>query len=307
MTSLEEDIRDAIPEHGDYSVIVEDSHRRLVSSSPEFKYETASTAKISVAYAILDMVSEGELDSSEPLELKKYHKRGGTGILRHFGNGFTISLLEALQLLLLESDNTAANLLLERVGGQSNVNTRLYQQGFDATGLTERRDVCFESGVADVEQMFWIWKAFIQRTLNAVPGKPPATTTGQACLMALRNSHFTHGFRSCERVSARIVKPIAAIAKPIGFLRLQSLQHRILAEFILQQKDRSQIASKEGVLPNHEGKSYLHELGYFFREDSRGGPRLAAVFSSGSPEDGYTIEEAMETLAKIGWAINSRQ
>lgn len=294
MASLEEDVRNAIPASGTYSVIVKTQHYpQKIKVNPEAEYEAASTSKLSIAYVVLEMIELGELDPSYPsLELKKHHKRTGTGILRHFGNGFTLSPETALYLLLMESDNTAANLLLEKIGGQSEVNSRMRSLDFAETGLTDRDDNLFESGVASAEGMFAVFERFMYQTHD--------TESGRSCLRALKDSHFVEGFRRTERVTPHNVRPTALRARLLGLSGQQRLQHRLLREFLRCQITRSQVLSKEGILPDYEGKSYLHELGCFHKGRARAPLTLAAVFSSGTPDEGYTIEEAKDVLARIG-------
>lgn len=295
MTSLEEDIRAAIPDTGTYSVIVETSHHVPIRINAEAGHEMASTSKLSIASVVLEMIESNELDPYRlSLELKEYHKRKGTGILRHFGNGFTLNPETALRLLLMESDNTAANLLLEKIGGQSEVNSRMRSHGFTETGLADRDDNLFESDVATAEGVFAIFTRFIR--------KAPDTESGRVCLQALKDSHFVEGFRRCEREASHNVKPIILRARLLGLFRRQQPQDHLLRNFLNYQTSQSQVLSKEGTLPDYQGRSYLHELGCFhrFNNPAKAFLTMAAVFSSGTPEEGYSIKEAKDVLARIG-------
>lgn len=297
MASLEEDIRAAIPDTGTYSVIVETSHHAPIRINAEAEYEMASISKLSIALVVLEMIESGELSPYRwSLELKEYHKRKGTGILRYFGNGFILDPQTALQLLLMESDNTAANLLLEKIGGQSEVNSRMRSYGFTETGLADRDDNLFESDVATAEGMFTVFEHFIR--------KAPDTESGRVCLQALKDSHFVDGFRRCEHEPPHNIKIklIALQARFFGFFRQQGPQANFLTYFLNYRTSHSQVLSKEGMLPDFEGRSYLHEIGCFHRFNPivKDPLTMVAVFSSGTPGEGYSMEEAKDVLARIG-------
>jgi D-alanyl-D-alanine carboxypeptidase (penicillin-binding protein 5/6) len=59
----------------------------------------------------------GKIDLSEPVELADGDKVPGSGILtEHFSAGLQLSLRDAIRLMIAYSDNTATNLVLERIG-----------------------------------------------------------------------------------------------------------------------------------------------------------------------------------------------
>lgn len=117
-----------------------------------FEYESdapmmaASIAKLGIALYAAELVASRMTRWSKRLVLKEEHKRGGTGVLRHFPAGTPLSLRQAVMLMLAESDNTAANVVLGHVGPQAMVDNWLRSRGIGATGLVPRRDRRYESG-----------------------------------------------------------------------------------------------------------------------------------------------------------------
>jgi beta-lactamase class A len=76
-------------------------------------------------------VAQGKVKWDDPIELTKEKKQGGSGILFEFSDGTRIDLKTAVNLMIVVSDNTATNLVLDKVGSD-NVNDFM-----DSLGLTD--------------------------------------------------------------------------------------------------------------------------------------------------------------------------
>src|SRR3982750_4172517 len=92
---------------------------------------TASTIKLSIMAETFHQVAQGKVHWEDPIELTKEKKQGGSGILFEFSDGTKIDLRTALNLMIVVSDNTATNLVLDKVGAD-NVNDFM-----DSLGLTD--------------------------------------------------------------------------------------------------------------------------------------------------------------------------
>jgi D-alanyl-D-alanine carboxypeptidase (penicillin-binding protein 5/6) len=116
---LEQILLPAIEQHrGDVAVAVK--HLKT-GESYEYQAErtmpTASLIKFPVMAAAYDAIENGKLSLDERIELKAEDKVQGSGILTaHFSPGATISLRDAIQLMIVFSDNTATNLVLDKIG-----------------------------------------------------------------------------------------------------------------------------------------------------------------------------------------------
>ena len=78
---------------------------------------TASLIKLPVMIATYEAVDKGKLELSDMIVLKKEDLVGGSGILTtHFSPGTEISLRDAIRLMIAYSDNTATNLVLDKLG-----------------------------------------------------------------------------------------------------------------------------------------------------------------------------------------------
>ncbi|HTK27700.1 MAG TPA: serine hydrolase, partial [Pyrinomonadaceae bacterium] len=90
-----------------------------------------STIKLAIMAETFHQVAEGKLHWNDPIELTKEKKQGGSGILFEFSDGTKIDLQTAVHLMIVVSDNTATNLVLDKVG-TDNVNDFM-----DSLGLTD--------------------------------------------------------------------------------------------------------------------------------------------------------------------------
>ncbi len=95
---------------------------------------TASLIKVAVLVETYHQLDEGKLKLTDRVTLREEDKVPGSGLLtKHFSDGATFSVRDALHLMMAVSDNTATNLILDRVG-VANVNKRM-----EAWGLKETR------------------------------------------------------------------------------------------------------------------------------------------------------------------------
>ncbi|HMJ08607.1 MAG TPA: serine hydrolase, partial [Pyrinomonadaceae bacterium] len=92
---------------------------------------TASTIKLAIMAETFHQVAQGKLHWDDEIVLTKEKKQGGSGILFEFSDNTKIDLRTALHLMIVVSDNTATNLVLDKVG-TDNVNDFM-----DSLGLTD--------------------------------------------------------------------------------------------------------------------------------------------------------------------------
>ncbi len=96
---------------------------------------TASTIKLPILAALFDKVAKGEVRWEETLELHTADKVGGSGVLREFSDGLRIPIRDLANLMIVVSDNTATNLILDRITAES-VNVFM-----DLLGLPQTRSL----------------------------------------------------------------------------------------------------------------------------------------------------------------------
>ncbi len=96
------------------------------------RVRTASTIKLPVLCAAYRLASEGKLAMDEMLTMKEEDKSSGSGIIREFDGGKQFSVRDLLHVMIVVSDNTATNLILDRIGADY-VNGCMDHWGLPAT------------------------------------------------------------------------------------------------------------------------------------------------------------------------------
>jgi beta-lactamase class A len=143
-------ILDGAPPNVDWGVVVLDRESSEVyRRAPDRPFQAASLGKLGIAYALT--ATEGRSDTAfwrQELELRDTDRLPGTGILQHFPTGHPVTPEQAALLMIKESDNTAARLLVTTFGGAEAVNAQLAASplGLQTTRLEIREGGRFAFG-----------------------------------------------------------------------------------------------------------------------------------------------------------------
>ena len=97
-----------------YTVHDLDTGERLERRGDE-TFPTASLIKVAILVTVFDLVEQKRLSLDDPLTVLKIDKVPGAGQLQFFHDNATISVRDAAWLMTTISDNTATNLLLDRI------------------------------------------------------------------------------------------------------------------------------------------------------------------------------------------------
>lgn len=95
----------------------------------------ASTIKIPLALALLQQVDRGQIRLDESLTLKKSMVAGGSGDMGRSPLGSKFTVRAALTAAITTSDNTATNMLIDRLGGPEPINRQWRSWGLETTVL----------------------------------------------------------------------------------------------------------------------------------------------------------------------------
>jgi beta-lactamase class A len=98
------------------------------------KCPTASVIKLPILIHTLLLAREGRVSLDETVTLRDADKKPGSGILTQLSDGLTLPLRDACMLMMAISDNTATNLVLDRVTIDG-VNARMAELGCARTKL----------------------------------------------------------------------------------------------------------------------------------------------------------------------------
>src|SRR3954454_1178142 len=97
--------------------------------NPDERVRTASTIKIAVMIEAFARVAEGKARWTDEVVLTKEKKVSGSGILNELSDGLKLTLRDAVNLMMILSDNTATNLVLDVLTTDA-VNARMESLGF---------------------------------------------------------------------------------------------------------------------------------------------------------------------------------
>ncbi|HMA25673.1 MAG: serine hydrolase [Gemmatimonas sp.] len=111
-----------------YSVLNLDTGERLSLRGDE-TFPTASLIKVPILVTLYDLAERKELSLDDPLTVLKIDQVPGSGVLQFMHPGMTLSVHDAAALMTILSDNTATNLILDKVA------IRRVWQKMEALGL----------------------------------------------------------------------------------------------------------------------------------------------------------------------------
>ncbi len=156
-----------------------------ISYNASEKFPTASVIKLPIMAAFFSQVDSGKIDTAMRVTLRDEDRKPGSGVLQYLDSGAGISLLDAVRLMIDLSDNTATNLVLDRMastheGRMEVVNGFLKARGVQNTRLLNRlyswdtkknspEGIRYGIGVSTPEDMVTLLAALYRKTL-AAPG-----------------------------------------------------------------------------------------------------------------------------------------
>lgn len=108
-----------------------------LSRDADVPVPTASVIKLPLLVEAMRQVKSGKHRLDEKVSLEKDNVVPGSGILQFFDLPLTITLKDALTFMVIESDNTATNMMIDQVGVKA-VNDNIAQMGLKDTYLYKK-------------------------------------------------------------------------------------------------------------------------------------------------------------------------
>ena len=143
-------------------------------------FPTASSIKIAILYELFRQAEEGRVRLDEPRPVPKAARAAGSGILQEL-DAPAMPLTDYATLMVVLSDNTATNLLIDALGMDS-VNARLRGLGIDHVWL-QRRMIDTEAARRGLENV--AWPADLAALLDAVYHGKGVTPASRDRMMAI--------------------------------------------------------------------------------------------------------------------------
>lgn len=136
---MEEKIREYLNQQpGEQAVFIKDlTDEETLCFNEKAVFPSASTIKLVIMACLLDQVKTGRLSLEDPVVLTEEMCTGGDGILKELSAGHRFSLREILTLMIIVSDNTATNILIQLLGMDA-INEMAGRLGLSRTVLGRR-------------------------------------------------------------------------------------------------------------------------------------------------------------------------
>jgi len=116
-----------------------------ISLNADRQMDTMSVIKLPLLAEAFRQIEAGKFALTDKITLTDAAKRPGTGVIRSFDPGAVLTIKDLLTLMVIVSDNTATDLIFEKVGGIEPVNRLMTEWGLAQTRATGPADVWFKA------------------------------------------------------------------------------------------------------------------------------------------------------------------
>ena len=250
---------------------------RTVALDPDVPVQTASVIKLTILFEAMEQVRAGKAKWDEKILLAPGDGVGGSGMLHFFDTPLTLTLKDVLTMMVIVSDNTATNLMIDRFTTKA-VNDRMISLGLPDTVLYKKVFAPATEPMAADQPKFGLGK----------------TTARQIATVIERIGRCDLGSTSAKDAQ------MAACA-----VALKMLKNQFYREGIARYLDHADpepavsgeaVASKSGALDATRSDVAIIA--------SKSGPIVLAIYTYENADHGWTVDmEAQTTMAKIAQAV----
>jgi beta-lactamase class A len=256
-----------------------------VSVDADVPVQTASVIKLGILYEAMEQVRAGNARWDEPVTLKKGEAVPGSGILTLLDAPITITLKDALTLMVIVSDNTATNLMIDRFG-IDNVNARMESLGLKNTHL---------------------YKKVFKPAVGPMPADQPKFGLGKTTAREMANLMEYIGTCRLHPAGSMQGDPMWYATderdEAVCGVALDMLKHQFYRETVpryLETADATTngvaIASKTGSLD-----AVRNDVAIVM---GKSGPMVLSIFTYGNADHGWTVDNEGEVeIAKLAKVI----
>lgn len=105
---------------GLWGAVIEDLHtNERFEHNPDQRFYAASLIKVPIMAAVFTDVYQGKYSFQDKYILRQEDLVGGCGVLQHLTPGMPITIYDLVMLMIIQSDNSATNILIDRVGAET--------------------------------------------------------------------------------------------------------------------------------------------------------------------------------------------
>ena len=98
--------------------------------------DTMSAIKIPLLVDVYRQVDAGKINTADRFAMKTADKRFGTGVLQTLDAGLSLTFRDALELMIIQSDNSATDMAFAHVGGPAHVTQTMHELGLSSITAT---------------------------------------------------------------------------------------------------------------------------------------------------------------------------
>ncbi|MGC5328506.1 serine hydrolase [Brevibacillus sp. SYSU BS000544] len=105
---------------GSWGIVIEDllTNQRF-ERNPDEPFFAASLIKVPIMASVFADVYAGKYTFEDQYILRQEDLVGGSGVLQHLSPGLSLSIYDLVTLMIIQSDNTATNILIDQTGVES--------------------------------------------------------------------------------------------------------------------------------------------------------------------------------------------
>lgn len=116
-----------------------------IALNADKQMDTMSVIKIPLMVEAFRQIEAGKFKLADQITLKQSDKRPGTGVIRSLDPGAVLTIKDLITLMIIVSDNTATDLMFDKVGGPAPVNELMRSYGLNTIKATGTADVWFKA------------------------------------------------------------------------------------------------------------------------------------------------------------------
>lgn len=258
---------------GDVAIYAEDLHTgRTVAINADAPVPTASTIKLTVLFEALKQIQDSRKHWDDPVTLTKANQVEGSGVLTQFDTPLTITLKDALTMMIVVSDNTATNLAIDDLG-LANIDNRIQWMGLQNT---------------------WLYKKVFMDPVPPVPADQPKFGLGKTT--AREMAAVMRRFATCDLNAPGVTTPPSENDRALCDVAMNMLKNQTEREGIARYLGDLTVASKGGAID-----AARSDVGIVY---AKNGPILISVYTYNNKDQSWTPDNSGRLLiAKVSKAI----
>jgi beta-lactamase class A len=236
---------------------------------------TASVIKLTVLFEALKQIEQGQAHFDDRLVLQKSDDVQGSGVLQFFDTPLSLTLKDALTMMVIESDNTATNLVVDHLGGVNVVDDRIRWMGLQNT---------------------WLYKKVFLPPVGPQPPDQPTFGLGKTTPREM--AEVMQRFVTCNLDAAGNAPPQAPSPQDLQLCKaaMDMLENQQDQTGIPRYLPGLTVGNKTGAV------DYVrNDVGVVY---AKNGPIVISVFTHDNKDDRWTIDNpAYLTIARLAWTI----